>query len=78
MKQIYTKSMLSRIRSKIKQKGLAGLPGAVARHIIGSKDQLQKEGDQSPNINQDPLPKLETPEYIVFQETPQKNLRLYI
>jgi len=78
MKQIYDKSMLNRIRSKIKQKGLAGLPGAIVRRLIGSKDQLQKEGDQSPNINQDPLPTLETPEYIVFQETPQKSLRRYI
>jgi hypothetical protein len=75
MKQIYDKSMLNRIRSKIKQKSLAGLPVAIVRRLIGSKDQLQKEGDQSPNINQDPLPTLETPEYIVFQETPQKSLR---
>jgi SAM-dependent methyltransferase len=78
MKQIYTKSMLNRIRSKIKQKSLAGLPGAVVRHLIGAKDHHQKQGDQSPGINQDRLPKLETPEYIVFQETPQKTLRRYI
>jgi 2-polyprenyl-3-methyl-5-hydroxy-6-metoxy-1,4-benzoquinol methylase len=70
--------MLSRIRSKIKQKDLAGLTGAVIRHLIGAKDYHQKQDDQNPGINRDPLPTLETPEYIVFQETPQKTLRRYI
>jgi len=78
MKQDYTKPMLSRILSKIKQKGRAGLSGSVVRHLIGGKGHLQKEGDQSPGINQDLVPTLETPEYTNFQEIPPNILRRYI
>jgi SAM-dependent methyltransferase len=77
MKQAYTKPMLSRILSKIKQKGRTGLPGSVVRHLIGAKDHLQNEGDQSPGINQEPIPWEKSPEYIIHQERPQKALRRY-
>ncbi len=78
MSSIDTKQVLYRIRRKINQKGLAGLPSAVVRHLIGGQDHPQKEGDQSPGINQESIPWEKSPEYIIHQERAQKAIRRYI
>jgi SAM-dependent methyltransferase len=70
--------MINRIRSKISEIGLTRLPGAILRHAVGSKASDQKDDDQSPSTSQEPRPTLETPEYVVFQETPQKILRRFV
>jgi SAM-dependent methyltransferase len=70
--------MINRIRSKISEIGLTRLPGAILRHAIGSKASSQKNNDQSHGTNQQAMPTLETPEYVIFQETPQKALRRYV
>ena len=77
MRRIDTKQVLYRIRRKINQTGLARLPGVVLRYLAGGKDHLPKQGNLSRRINQDLVPTLETPGYIIFQETPQKVLRRY-
>jgi SAM-dependent methyltransferase len=70
--------MLNRILNKMKLRSLARFPAALGRRVIGGLGRLRGHSDPRPDNGHEPVPTLETPGYVAFQETPQKVLRRYV
>jgi len=70
--------VLNRIWSKLRQADRNTLLGLFLRNTVYNHTGGKDSQDNRPNITDELKPTLETPEYLIFQESPQKALRRYI